>query len=242
MSAASTEACPSYPSDILWEIKPLELFTAINKCPREQLRYIDYHHTNTRAFYRQACLQKALGNQAAQNTPQPDVEIACGLHDLGKILVHRKIFPLRLSKALVKLFYDSHAANTLKLLGKEFCQLYPQVAQHIIHHHWHSSNYLSKADQQQLDLTIIPLNELDKKDLRKLGDFVISDMLVAQVEDRQHNKHKDDKSNNEIIANVQQDIKFLNLPDSFINSINFPALVDISKSVCLQNQDLLKPT
>jgi len=239
MSTASAESCPS---DILCEIITPELFQAINQCASSQLRHIYYHHSNVLDIYRQACSENVFGNQVKLNNFRHAIELASADHDLGKIKVPTGTFPIPLSRDKVIKHFHPHPADSLKLLGSQFCQQYPVATQIIIHHHWYGPDYLSEADQQQLGFSITPLNELDEETLRHLRDFVISDRFAAHFEFRQHNdKDKAIKSNDEIIAEVKQDVEFLNLPDSFINSINFPSFVDISKSVCHQNQKILKP-
>lgn len=244
MFTTSTEA---YPSDILSKIITPELSQAINQCAPSQFREIDYHHTNTPETYRQARSENVFGNQVNLNSLHYAIELASMRHDIGKILVPADIFPIPLTREQVIQRYHSHPADSLRLLGRKFCQLEDSIpAQITINHHWYGPDYLSEADQQKLGFTITPLNELDDNTLLALTVFVASDRAAALVEDRQYkyNKQEDDKSDDEIIAELREDIKFLNLNQSnpFINPINLPALIEIAQAVSQQNQHILKPT
>jgi len=238
---ASIEA---YPSNIPCQVVTPELLKAINECPPSQLREIYYHHSNTLDIYNQAYSENVFGNQVRLSNLSHDIERASTTHDLGKILVPGDVFPISLPKKKVIEHFHKHPADTVKLLGEKFCQLYQKATQITIHHHWYGPNYLSETDQQQLGFTITPLNQLDDNTLLALTVFVASDRATALVEDRQYNKKEDGKSDDEIIAELQKDIKFLNLNQSnpFIHPINFPALVEIAQTVSQQNQHILKPT
>ena len=240
MSMASIEACPS---DILCKIITPELLHAINECADPQLRHIFYHHTNAFDIYNQARSENVFSNQADLSSLDPAIKLACMFHDLGKIRVPKDIFPIPLSSKQVKRYFRQHPADTLKLLGKKFCQLEDSIpAQIIINHHWYSPGYLSKIDQQQLGFTITPLDKLDDGILLALTVFTASDRAAALCETRQHNQHKDSKSSDTIITDLQQDIKFLNQTNPFINSINLPALIEIAQTVSQQNQHILEET